>query len=543
MLRGDDRAQSVQVGAILLFGILIVALATAQATVIPQQNAGIEFDHSQTIQSDMQELRNGILRAATGPASPVRLSLGTRFPNRMVFINPPPPSGRLRTVGDESPAMNVTLADANVESDYPNAEAYWANAPDAGVYNTAGVVYTPDYAEYDNAPTTVYENTLLLNRFDNGQHRTISGQRLVQGNTINLFALRGDLDASRAGAYTAELTTVSESARTVTVHSEPNDQLTINVTSSLPASVWNESLLGDRATAIDAGNTTVDGERYHRVSIELDPGTYKLRAGAAGVGALTDNESVTEPAYMVVTDEYEPTANGSEGSMTVEVRDRFNNPVTGTDVSVRVDSDNLELFNDTTAGSQMVFETDSDGEATINYRGINATTSGESAWLNASLPGAGASYEYQNRSDIVVPAIDLGDGDGGELNPGTTGTLIQTGATLTNNENVNVAFNNTLSGQVNVTSLRINFYYQYSGPRGSTAEMSPATVSYGGTTASNVNISGKYRKFEVQVAEGEQPVLNFDFNSGAQIEDFFVLSIVFEYDGQTYRETYFISPE
>ncbi|NHX35468.1 MULTISPECIES: Ig-like domain-containing protein [Halolamina] len=550
---GDDRGQSIQVGAILLFGILIILLATFQATVIPEQNAAIEFDHSRAAQSDMQDLRNGLLQASGGDAVPTRVNLGTTYPNRLFFINPPPAAGRLRTVGDEDPTLNVTLANSSgavtVGSDYENARKYWASAGRAGVFNTSHIVYTPDYAQYDSPPTTVYENSLLYNRFSNGANRTLSGQQLVQGTTVNLVALQGDLQASGTGAKTVEMTTISAATRTVTVRSEIGDPLNITITSALPASRWNDDdLLGaqPRATAFDDGDVTVDGETYHRVAIKLEEGeTYELRTSAVGVGAVPNDELVPDPAYLVVTEEFQPVANGSTDRMTVEVRDRYNNPVTGAQVNVSVDGQYLNLSNRTATGDSVTFETNSEGRAEITYTGTNSTGS-DSAWLNASIGGEG--YEYRNVTGIEVPKVIIGggggDGGGDGVNPAATGDLILDSESVTGGNSVELVFNNTLDSQVNVSAARLNFYYCSKKNKCPSA----ADVTVGtDTRASNVQIGGNYETISPKIEVGPNDTgttftLEFDedpADSGTN-RDFFVLTLVFETNGGTQQATYFV---
>ncbi|GAB7095499.1 hypothetical protein JCM30237_26530 [Halolamina litorea] len=551
MLRGDDRAQSVQVGAILLFGILIVALATAQATVIPQQNAAIEFDHSRAVQSDMQDLRNSLVRAADGDGAPTRVDLGITYPTRLLFINPPPATGRLRTVGAENPDLNVTVGNASgsvtVGSDYENARAYWATAG-VGTYNTSAVVYQPNYREYGGSPTTVYGNSVLYNTFDNGANRTLTGQRLIQGNTIDLLALRGDLRESGATTKTVDVETLSERRRTVTVESEAGDPLFVNVTSRLSADVWNDDLLGSNAAASDAGSVTIDGVEYHRIAIELDPGTYRLRGAAVGVGAVSDTERerATDPAYMVVTDGYDVISNesGETGTITVEVRDRFNNPVTGATVNADADGTYLELVDGPT------FETNAEGEATIEYRSVG-TTAGDAS-INVSI-GA-ADYEQANFTGLAVPAFDLGGGDGGggELNPGTTGDLIYTSAALnaggSGSETVDMSFNNTLSEDVNITSIRVNFFYDAASPPGSPPSTAEVRVTGGSPElrASSVDVGGNYRSIDPNIVVspgGPSYQFTLDFDVAIREEDFFVFTLVFEYGGEVYRETYFANPQ
>ncbi|MFC6976212.1 hypothetical protein ACFQL1_18425 [Halomicroarcula sp. GCM10025709] len=58
---GDERSQSIQVGAVLLFAVLIIAFSTYQAFVVPDQNRQIEFNHNQEVQQQLQDLRNAIV--------------------------------------------------------------------------------------------------------------------------------------------------------------------------------------------------------------------------------------------------------------------------------------------------------------------------------------------------------------------------------------------------------------------------------------------------------------------------------------------------
>ncbi|MFC6788135.1 hypothetical protein ACFQFD_19860 [Halobaculum halobium] len=84
-----------QIGAVILFGFLIVA-STYQATVVPDQNREVEFLHNQEVQTDMVELSASVAATGrTGSAAPATVKLGTRYPSRTFFVNPPPASGRL----------------------------------------------------------------------------------------------------------------------------------------------------------------------------------------------------------------------------------------------------------------------------------------------------------------------------------------------------------------------------------------------------------------------------------------------------------------
>jgi hypothetical protein len=61
--RAAHRGQSTVIGAVLLFGIAIVAVSSWQAFGIPMQNEQIEFNHNQQAQEDLTDLRTTVISA------------------------------------------------------------------------------------------------------------------------------------------------------------------------------------------------------------------------------------------------------------------------------------------------------------------------------------------------------------------------------------------------------------------------------------------------------------------------------------------------
>lgn len=172
---GRERGVSTVIGATLLFGFLIVLLATYQAQVVPIQNEQAEFQHSQEVQADMLELRNAILEAdADGRTTFAEVSLGTRYQSRILAVNPPPASGALRT-GDPQP---ITIRN---ESGAPITGV----CPGGSQIESRILTYTPGYNEYDEYPTIVYENTVTYLNFS-GRHVLLTDERLINGDTVNV---------------------------------------------------------------------------------------------------------------------------------------------------------------------------------------------------------------------------------------------------------------------------------------------------------------------------------------------------------------------
>ncbi|WP_435197278.1 hypothetical protein [Natronomonas sp. EA1] len=194
-LSPDERAQPVQIGFILVFAIIIISFSLYQATVVPDENAEVEFEHSQAVERDMASLRNDIVRAANGGVDGVaQVQLGTSYPSRSLAVNAGPASGTIRTTG---------LAELGVYTDSAlNSGDRVDVCPNGDL--TQSVVYEPSYNYYDNAPTTIYENTGLFNRFQQsgGPTETVeTAPRLVFNDEklLNLVSLWGNVSESRSG--------------------------------------------------------------------------------------------------------------------------------------------------------------------------------------------------------------------------------------------------------------------------------------------------------------------------------------------------------
>ena len=223
-LGGDDRAVTVQIGAVLLLGFLVISLSLYQATVVPQENRQIEFQHNQRVQSDLQEVRNTILgTAATGSSAPVSVELGTRYPTRVVAVNPAPPSGTLSTSSLGNITIRNATADdrATTEEDYPETADFWNGTTHN--YTTKSLVYRPSYANYDGAPATVYENGIVYNRFRSG-NLTLTDQPIVSGRRISLVTLSGDLSRGGASTLAVDPRAVSVSTRTISISNESTSE-------------------------------------------------------------------------------------------------------------------------------------------------------------------------------------------------------------------------------------------------------------------------------------------------------------------------------
>lgn len=252
-LLGDERGQAIQIGAILLFAFLLLAFAGYQAVLVPQQNAGAEADHAVRVSDDVVDVRSTVVNAwSTGETRTSTVHLGATYPPRLLAVNPPSPAGSLRTETAGEITVEVTGAG--------NTGARQICGQNS--VTTRALTYTPDYNEYRDAPTIVYENSVVYRRYDDGTLFD-SGQLLVQGRTVNLVALATPYQ--RSGTSATALDAVPAPSRTTTTVSlNTGQQLEVSFPSQLSAATW-DRLLEDQPHDIsvsksgDEVTVTIDG--------------------------------------------------------------------------------------------------------------------------------------------------------------------------------------------------------------------------------------------------------------------------------------------
>jgi len=192
---GWNRGQAIQIGALLLFAILLISLSLFQVFVVPSQNGEIEFKHSQEVRSDVLGVRNAVLDAATGDQSFVEVSLGPTYPSRSLFVNPGEPAGTIRTT-ERQPVTIINDtggSNTNISDD----------ACPGSTSATRALEYGIGYNVYDEAPTYRVEHTVLFRNFSSD---TLPGsdQQLVGENSITLLPIRNEFSESGTGTATVE---------------------------------------------------------------------------------------------------------------------------------------------------------------------------------------------------------------------------------------------------------------------------------------------------------------------------------------------------
>lgn len=535
MLREDDRAQSIQIGAILLFGILIIGLSIFQTVVVPQENGRVEFNGYAETTEDLVTFRNDILTAGTqGGQQAESLKTGVRYPPRAVLVNPGPPVGSVGT----TPAENVTISSVVAVSGEPrNVQGIW-NTTERGAqnYSTRSLVFTPAYNEI-TVPSVELSGDGAYRLTGNGP-LALTERRAIVGNTITLVTVDGDL---RTGSLTSSVAAspASVATRSVTVTGDRGANFTVTLPvpgndTEAAARAWNDSAA---ATTLDRNPNVVSREvNGSRVDVTLNGSrTYTLRLARVVVHDKADSgvDTDTDPQYLVpLTSNGTEVATSGTRDVTVEVRDRYNNPLGGVDVDFTANGGDID-------GSSSV-TTDADGTATVAF---NISDGTDTANVTAEIVGDGVAPYNSTTIAVIRQGTGGGDGAGTDaINPSEDGDVQLVQANRDGNDGIDVVFNNTGTEDRAIEKIRISFYF----------------ASQNDKIATNMSIiddSGTVRYFEVPGTtndlvesfpantQGASTTLDMtvEDTTGSQAktdDDFFIMTIWFDNAG---KQTYFVS--
>mgnify|MGYP000070017449 FL=1 len=536
----DDSAITPLVGILLAFAIFVSLLAVVQLSAVPVWNQSEELNHQNAVRNDLQRLSASIqTTASTGGVGSTAVEMGMTYPHRAFTRSPPSPTGTL-SAGDAG-AIGVENAVALGEE----TDDYWNGT--RREFTTSRLTYEPNYNEIQGL-TTVHEGNVMYHRQGDGTSLA-SDRKPVNGRTLRLTALGGEFSETTVAATDIETFPVSAPARRVAVTSGA-DPLTFELPTELPEERWDELLqpeleenggyVADYNVDSNAGTVTVEmvPER------DGDTVTYSLYMAKVGVEegfGDTTAEYVTTPEGQGTEYTVEPNTNQS---LTVEVRDSYNNPVSGVEVGFDTEGGNL---------SAQTAVTGENGQATVTY------TTTTPMVVRASIAGREAAPEFdpQTKEDMEFRVSLTGDeGSGGtedaEINPNYLGSLVLEDATIETCSSGSgqgqradcrsmMEFRNTAGSSQNVESARINFYSADTGGGPPGQQRSPP--SRGVLEGASLGIGDGFKPVNIEFEPGTTSIPMDFYENGDEYDmvsgDFYVLTFVFEDDTAS---RYFVGP-
>lgn len=394
-----DRGQVVVVEVLLLLVVLIIAFGLYQGYGVPDQNFDAEFEHNHDLQSDLVDYRNSLVEVrdhdrVTRWHQSTTIRLGLSYPPRILAINPPNPQGAL-----------TTRSYGDIEIDGAEVEGWFYGNPQERLLDTSHetmlLVYTPSYNEYQNAPETVFEHSLLYNDFETG-HGPLTGQRSINGENRELNLVLYDQELTRTTPR-ATLEPRTLDGPTATVPIEPTDgSIELTLPTRNPG-VWTD-IIGE---SYDSGeeHARVSNTEEQAVTVELD-GEWELKMALVGYhgGATQEAFSAIQPMDrqdIPLLSLIENTEDTTGQDVHFDVENEA--PETATITAVGVETDLASIFN---RGG---------GEPEISISGGTATGS-----LNTG-PGGGNALDadgtlYDLDDDAVIEpgqqaSVEIGDFD------------------------------------------------------------------------------------------------------------------------------------
>lgn len=565
----NDRAQSQVLGAALVFGFLVLLLGIYQVFGVPQQNEEIEFKHNQKVQGELQDLRGAVMAAAEGVDGSETIKLGTQYPTRFLALNPPAPTGSLRTHGTDDPTIEIVIQNAVATN--PETADFWDGSTSQD-FATGSLRYSPAYTRYDEAPETAIDNSVVYNEFDDGTVLASSGQALVDGREISLVALDGDLSTTKTGTVTVETEPLSASTTSIPIENQ-GGPVTVEIATKVPEETWVDTLLADEIDddggapsgttcdsiedAGDSGNDrfiknceydSAPSGPFNTLTLEFeDGGVYDLSLSKVGVGT---GASGTSAQYITVA-QGDGTSVPQDGRQKIvfDVRDAFNNPPTNSEtVKVAIeDQDAGDLvFEGTTHDNEVSnIKVGDDGKVELFYEAPATTsTSPKAITINATFENG---YAANPETAADTASIDLRVINASKIN--RTNPLINppngvkiTGAACTGpptEDSVEITFES--DSPKTITEMRYAFYSPDSA--GVAAFSDYAFMVMTSPESQTFELTGDYEDTDISVDSGGQVVtVHFEDDSGNTANvtpgDFVVTEILV----QDVRRTFFFAP-
>lgn len=356
-LKCNNRGVSEVIGFILLFGVLVILLVSWQTFVIPSDTGSVETQHQLEVESDLQELRDAIEVARQSDRHrEVTIQLGPSYSDRLLFQNPPPPTGSIQTTEPDE----IRIGNATAVADEPVGTATaWED--DIRTVSTQLLTYDVGYNQLPYDPSYTLEQSYLYGDID-GQNLGLTDDPLVDGTDIHLTALSGVVSETQNSETSVPVRSTSPASRSVTVEND-SGPVTLGIPTRLDESAWVDRVNGfDSDYVIDS--ELIEADPHNIGQIVLDESTeYDIQFGAVGVGSGYDTP---EPAYLASPTGDKQVYAGGNQRITAEVRDEFDNILRNENLTFTAEHGGEIEIRDKTDASQTV-STGTQGTARVKY--------------------------------------------------------------------------------------------------------------------------------------------------------------------------------
>lgn len=349
--QSDNRGQIAQFGLILAIMVIGITFALAQVTLAPDVRTNTEYTHATAALADMEDLQINALAAASSDAEQgTVVKMGARYPNYVIFIHPPDPTGTIKTTEQETIALRNAEALHSETDDYLDGREI--------TLQSRGLQYEAEYHEYSDAPRLRISPTNVLYAGFSDSQKLINKPSLVDGREIRLTAAAGNLYATKRSPSMMRVSPLSASKTTVRVTNQTAaDPVTIQFPTALNETTWRTILAGQLDGDTSAASPRSDGDSQYVAEVSKSGGeltitfetgvTYNLQMAKIGYktaeqASLPSGASPNVTYLTSVSDKDPVVVENNTVELTVEVRDAFNNPRSNVKVTASANRGNIE---------------------------------------------------------------------------------------------------------------------------------------------------------------------------------------------------------
>ncbi len=336
----DDRALSSLAGFAILLMVITAAYSYFQVYGVPQTCAAYEIKHFSKVVDELCDLTAKVEEVVrTGNGQSQAAELGGSYPEIPFFSTPPGFAGSLTSYDAEVRILNAIAIDSDVREVWDGV-----NNP---VWKGASLLYEP-VAIYGPSQQARWEyGVVAVGKLN---FSAVSSFKIIDGKEIRVPLLRGNISESGAST-TLSLSPYSGGGRGIAITDNGNP-ITIELKTSLPLEFWK-----DYFNSLNSPYVTSVNEFSGYVVITLSRGiTYYLVGGAA---ALVPEKAPQHYLYRLTPNSTTP------ATLAVEVRDDFNNPVPGINVTFEVIGGSVTLTDGANTGSALTVRSNCGGIAAV----------------------------------------------------------------------------------------------------------------------------------------------------------------------------------
>lgn len=350
--KNKEKAQSILLGFVLLIGIISIGYYVYIIETVPIEKQQDEIKHFGEVSSDLIQFRDKIVQSGeTGQQQSQPIKMGTQYTT--TFPTPPDvdPPGRLSVEKYSNRVKIYNASGSGGASNYWTGNTKPCERP-VHCYEDSYIKYKANYQFYNSNPTTYYENTILYDNYsDKNRQIQKTQQSIINGRNIEITTIEGNIDTSSSETLNTQIVPVSAPSQEIQVTGE-DGPVEIEIPTRIPIDKWRNDILNDQySTASSDGFINkieeVDGkENVIRIEMIQDE-TYTLEISKVYLTTQNNRQPVPNqnPAYVAWQgNENIEIQESSTERIPTQVRDKYNNPISGVPVEAYARDQNGECI-------------------------------------------------------------------------------------------------------------------------------------------------------------------------------------------------------